>query len=453
MSGADRAVLSLQRRLYSVLFLRRFLAFSTAWCVLWGAGVLLLRRGLTEVPFPPLCGAAGLPLVAVAAWLLARRERPSRDAVLALLDARARCGGLLMASTVDGAAAWEPNVQTIPRVRWRARRASIAAVAAVLFVIATLYVPARAAERTQKLDVSAEVEQLDKRVELLKEEQVLPAEQAATMENALEDVRKNTAGDDPAKAWEVLDSVDEATLRAAEEAAAAAVQKAEGLTRVEAMATALATPGLDESRVAAGMKDLAGDAEAQALLQNLSPELRKALAENAISASDLQKLASAAKQGKAALKAQLERLAAAKVIDPKALSKLADASKLGNRSELEEFLRDNSSPPKLSDAVGEFRRGGKAGVSRGRGDAPMFFGDESDVDGNFREITLPSADVASLQASDVVGISAFAPSPQATGRSTGGALSAGKDGGSAFTAVVLPRHRGTVERYFERKKK
>ncbi|HEX7153955.1 MAG TPA: hypothetical protein VF618_20870 [Thermoanaerobaculia bacterium] len=439
MNGADRAVLSLQRRLFSVLLLRRFLTFLTGWCALWGALVLLLRRGFPDVPFSPLWGAAAVPLLLVAAFILARRERPSRDAVLALIDARAHCGGLLMASTVEGAQAWETRVDAAPRVQWRGRRTTVAAVASVLFVLAALYVPARTTEASQRLDVSADVERLDKRVELLKEEQILPAEQAVTMENTLDELRNNQSGNDPAKTWEVIDSVDEATMRAAEEAAAAAVQKTEELTRVETMAMALDTPGLDAMRAAEGMKDL--EAEAKKL---------------GLSASDLQALMEAAKQGKASLQAKLQRLADAKMIDAKTLGKAERAGKAGGggKSELEAFLRDNASPPRLSDAVGQFcKGGGQGGVDRGRGDAPMFFGDESDVMAKFREMTLPSADVASLEQSEVVGMSTSAPTAEATGRSTGGALSNAKDGGSAFTNVVLPRHRGTVERYFERKKK
>ena len=71
----------------------------------------------------------------------------------------------------------------------------------------------------------------------------------------------------------------------------------------------------------------------------------------------------------------------------------------------------------------------------------------------FKEETLPEADVAALKRSKVVAISRGTPGNEAPGGTAGsGALegSAG-GGGSANTQVVLPRHRGAVERYFERK--
>jgi hypothetical protein len=73
----------------------------------------------------------------------------------------------------------------------------------------------------------------------------------------------------------------------------------------------------------------------------------------------------------------------------------------------------------------------------------------------FKEETLPEGDLASLKRSQKLAVSKGAPGTEAPGGPAGsGALEdSAAGGGSANTQVVLPRHRGTVERYFDRPKK
>jgi hypothetical protein len=70
----------------------------------------------------------------------------------------------------------------------------------------------------------------------------------------------------------------------------------------------------------------------------------------------------------------------------------------------------------------------------------------------FKEETLPESEVASLKRSQVLAVSRGKPGKEAPGGPAGsGALEgAAAGGGSANTQVILPRHRGTVERYFDR---
>jgi hypothetical protein len=98
-------------------------------------------------------------------------------------------------------------------------------------------------------------------------------------------------------------------------------------------------------------------------------------------------------------------------------------------------------------------RPGRGGITRGPGAAKLTFGDPTKEDEQkFKEEALPEGDLASLKRSQVVAISRGTPGNEAPGGPAGsGALDrSAAGGGSANTQVVLPRHRGTVERYFER---
>ena len=95
---------------------------------------------------------------------------------------------------------------------------------------------------------------------------------------------------------------------------------------------------------------------------------------------------------------------------------------------------------------------GKGGVDRGRGDAAMTWTDgSSEKDARFKEKVLPPSSVAGLNDSQLVGLSASAPTADTSGVAAHGALnSAASGGGSAYTQTILPRHRGAVRRYFDR---
>jgi hypothetical protein len=92
-------------------------------------------------------------------------------------------------------------------------------------------------------------------------------------------------------------------------------------------------------------------------------------------------------------------------------------------------------------------------VTRGPGAAKLQFGKGTPEDEvKFKEETLPDADVASLKRSQVLAVSRGTPGnePPAAAAGSGALEGSAAGGGSANTQVVLPRHRGAVERYFDR---
>src|SRR5262249_45557171 len=95
---------------------------------------------------------------------------------------------------------------------------------------------------------------------------------------------------------------------------------------------------------------------------------------------------------------------------------------------------------------------GKGGVDRGRADAAMTWTDgTSEKDAKFKEKVLPPSAVAGLNDSQLVGLSATAPTVDPNGVVAHGALNnTASGGGSAYTQTILPRHKGAVRRYFER---
>jgi hypothetical protein len=74
----------------------------------------------------------------------------------------------------------------------------------------------------------------------------------------------------------------------------------------------------------------------------------------------------------------------------------------------------------------------------------------NEKDARFKERALPPSAVAGLKDSQLLGLSAAAPTAR-QGIAAHGALNpAARGGGSAYTQTILPRHQGAVKRYFER---
>jgi hypothetical protein len=211
--------------------------------------------------------------------------------------------------------------------------------------------------------------------------------------------------------------------KAANSAAEEAIRNGETLSTIEAMAAA---------------NDLAAEA-AQASAENAS--LLPGLAPGT---KDVGKIGAAARQAKASLRDRLSKLASKGLIDPKSLRKFDNSSS----ADLARYLREHRGG---SSSSGPLPRGGGGGVERGRGAAPLFFGEETkEGDEKFKDHALPPATAAALEQSELVGMSASAPQKVQPRGSAGGALTIQSGSGSAYTTIVLPRHRGTVGRFFER---
>jgi hypothetical protein len=251
--------------------------------------------------------------------------------------------------------------------------------------------------------------------------------------------------------------LNDAVEKAAKEAAEAASARRERLARAEALAEGLMAGGdqLDSKTMTEAMRTLGymtreAAKENESLAGDLSPETLEAIKSGSLKAEHLKDLSKALSQNKSALNQKLSKLSKSGMINPKALKGGAQANRRDN-SGLARFLKENAEKMSVDEATLQWCAG-KGGVDRGRGDAAMTWTDgSSEKDARFKEKVLPPSSVAGLNDSQLVGLSASAPTADTSGVAAHGALnSAASGGGSAYTQTILPRHRGAVKRYFDR---
>jgi hypothetical protein len=455
----DQSIRRFIRRLALLLAFKQSLTFVTIWFFIWGAAALVLRVASATPRKQLLWGAIGIAVSVIVAAALSRKRLPARDAVRAMLDNRNDCGGLLMAGADAELGSWRIPEITLPRLRWRKARALGMLAASFAFVLISLLAPVRfaATGAARPMDVSREVENLSAQIEALKEAQIIEEAKADALEQKLDQLNQEASGSDPAKTWEALDHLNDAVEKAAKEAAETANAKQERLARAEALAEGLMAGAdqLDSKTMTEAMRTLGEmmrDAvkENESLAGDLSPETLEAIKSGSLKAEHLKDISKALGRGKSALNQKLSKLSQSGSINPNALKGGAQANRRDN-SGLARFLKENAEKMSIEEATLQWCEG-KGGVDRGRGDAAMTWTDgSSEKDARFKEKALPPSSVAGLNDSQLVGLSASAPTVSSSGVAAHGALnSAASGGGSAYTQTILPRHRGAVRRYFDR---
>jgi hypothetical protein len=398
---------------------------------------------------------------------------PTSAAVRAFLDRASGCGGLLMTSAEEPLGAWERRMPAVADVdvRWRGGRSGLMFLAAIVFLGASFAFPQRLATWGEEpLQIGADVQQLLKKIDVLRKEKLLEKERSDVLAEQVRQVQEKAEGRSPTKTLEALDRIRDKIQQAARKAAEAALDKHEKLDTAEHLAEEIRKRGdkLDDTVKAealAELNDLVNKAklESDLLDQEVDPELLKKLAEGKLSDEDLKRLADALKNADQRVKQSLDKLAKERLIDPEEIAERMAGDPGEGNTEGEESLEDPSS---LEGMTKGFRKRGKdrrrgndyergnGGPGGGRSSPPITWTDGSSEEGaKYKEQVLPPSDLKQLRDSQIIGVHRADPKTAAKSSQSGALRGAEAGGGAANAAIVLPQHRGAVERFFDRTEK
>lgn len=469
MTSFEQVLECLRRRLAATLVVRESLAYLAVFAFAWGT-VVLVCRVLWHTPAEVFWwGLMAVPLLIGLAAFRAWRRLPPLAKLRALLDRASNCGGLLLASEEQHLGQWE---QAMPspaelRWRWRAGRMTMFLGAGLVFLFASLLFPDRymLLGADPALEIGSEVQKLAGQIEVLKKEGILEPERAETFQQKLNKLKAEASGVDPVKTLEALDHLSQLATKAASEAAESATAQTERLAKAQALAEGLNKAGAEiEPRLQKkAMSELAemmnrAAQERRALQRLLDSEQLKNLKKGKLSAEQLKELADLLRDSKGELRELIEKLHEAKLIDAEQLKKCEEAG-MCDGDAVGKCLAKGDGKKSIAQILGECQGktradfGGKGGVTEGPGHNPITWTQGTSEEGlKFKEETLPPGALASLKNSKLIGVGVSDPSKEkGGGPSVSGVLNPNlAGGGSANTQVVLPRHRKTVERYFDR---
>ena len=456
MNIDNKTIRKFRTKMAALLILKKTLAVATVWGLVWGTVVIILRAAIGMPPLTLLTGGIGLIFAIGCAVVLALRQIPSRTALRASLDKHSGAGGLVMAAETVELGNWRKQMPSIrlPRLRWRGGVSWARFAGAVLFVSISLLIPQRFVEisKAQPLDIREEVKQLADGIDVLKEEEIIELAEAEMLEEKLAQLQAEASGEDPVKTWESLDHLADTLSQESADAAEDALSETEHLTEAETLSEGLINEGseMNAGLLADSMAALSGlvqdAAQENALLAAQLPDLKSDA--DSLTLEQLIEISKALRFVKGDIYDQLVKLHEVNLID---LETLKACEKLGqcNSDGLAAFLAENAESMSIAQCIGGWRRG----IGRGPGHAPMTWSDGATEEGaKFKAEALPLSNIASLESSELVGLSVAAPSVETSSLSTesGGLSGATAGGGSSFNQTVLPRHKGAVKRYFER---
>ncbi len=460
---------------------RTALKWAGVWVMVMGVIVLVVRfTGALPANWWHYALLSLIPLIG-AAYLVEFRRRPRMEQMRAAFDGENHAGGLVMAAAEVDTRSWEAKTQNLdlPSIQWRGGKAWAGLILALIFLIVAWLIPIRFASLISDppLEVGQQVQQLQEQINVLEEENILPPDEAEAKREELERIAEEASGFNPSKTWEALDHLLDTNQKLAQQEAEEALSKLNALNEAEMLGKALELLPkdlADQQALEEGLKqfgDLLGELAKKGALkpENLPEELKQALkealkqagqqnngkGEEGLDKEQLKKLLEALGENKEALMDLAKKLMDNGLIPPQLADQLNKGGQGFDPGPLADMLKQGGwNPGDLENLMEQFENlqlGGKGGIDRGPGPAPMFYGDPSSEDGTeFKEEKL--APSVPLSQAKLAGVTISA--PEVTGGeavlSKGALGKAGSGGGSALTAPVLPRHRGAVSRFFDR---
>jgi len=447
MSKRDQWLRRLQRRLQLGLFTKwlvRYLAIS-----LFIAGILILSLKLL-VPeiWPHNLWAFLLVIPAIGlGWIRSVRETYSQQDSVAFLDSQIGAGGLLMSIDESPDSFWESRLPELDKIwknslpRWKFSRVLRAEAAPVAFVLAACLIPDRILEpmRLERPEVAQrEIEQLRESLKSLEQQDWISQEDEQELEEEIRKLADETRLQTLThETWETVDALK---------------QRMQQIVGSNQMQMAKAQGALSRLQDAIDSGKALTEERLSEIAAEISDALQKGGLQNPLSEDVIKKLKENMKDGKFNSAKSQEDL-------QRAMDELRDYIENQTQS-LGEAKGDIHGQPRFDgdfdwnegEDDGSGRPPGAGGIGRGRGDAPMGWGDEADEQGfKFRDSLLPEG--VNDPSDDVIKTKLTEPDAEPvapTGRSAP-RTNKNATGKNAWKRQLRPRHRDVIRKYFDEK--
>ncbi|MFV0445763.1 MAG: hypothetical protein ACK5Q5_19460 [Planctomycetaceae bacterium] len=472
MSNRERWITRHLRRLWFGQFLQRAGEWLAGFLIAFGMVVLLTKRLMPDVWPHVLWLAVGSVPVAGLAWWLSRRDAfTSRDSV-ALLDRSLRADGLLMTLTEVPAEEWDQRLpqleaawrDSLPRLRPRRFATYIALPLA--FAIGVCFIPLRkiissdvpppvtaGQQATQRLEQLLAAVQKAEVLEEQEEDQL-----TEEIRKLVEETRRTPLTHEK---WETVDALEQ-QLRMQLNKAQLQSDKLMAAANLLAMAAAGEGPELTEEQLEQLEDELletlmkkddqkSGSAESGAMSDGLTDLLQR-LTKGGTQAARLpsdpverQKLLDELREH---LNLEQQQLAELRKQCQGEEGENGKCAQCGGLCENGQQL--------CGQCAGDIAGGqqpGQGGVSRGRGDAELTWGDESNEQGvRFKESVLPPGYLEDPK-DEVVGVRLTAPKVEPAATAARGAArdSQVTTGSETWERKLRPRHKQVVQQFFDSK--
>lgn len=455
--GLEKQIKGYQKQIVLLLWGRWTLA-STAWYLfLWGIGVVLAKIFFAIPTLHLFWPAVLIAISAQICLIVAFRHQPDSKIIRAMLDLKNRNGGLVMADAEVDLNGWNytpPNEADL-KFHGKPSKAGKTALLGLLFLTICFVIPKKAVTFTNnKIDISRQASEIEDKIETLEDLKVIEDLEADMFREELADVMNESQGDKPERTFDAIDSLQQSLNSEADKAAEDIQDAMKELAKTEAMAKALneSADKLSPEALAEAMKKLSEmkDAACEKMQQAacMNNELCEAMASQNLSPEMLEQLSKELNECNMEAGELLQKLIDAELID----------GQCGNCENglSEEDIEAIKAILAEGDCEGVAKAFGacKGGISRGPGHAAMAWKDPSDKsDVKFKAQQI-DANAANIKQAELVGMSLGAPTDLKAGPQSGGGLKTKGSGGTSYgKRKLLPKHKNSVQNFFQPKGK
>ncbi len=457
MSARDRWIRRHLKRLHFGQFLQRAAEWVGGFLLVFGSLVLLVKLLAPSLWPEVLWLALGAAPATAGAWWLSQKGRFTRGESIALLDRSLEAGGLLMTLSEAPDAEWETRLPQVERLwrlslpRIRPRRFSYYVGLPLLFAVAVCFVPQRKLPATTvepRTVAQQAAEQLEQMLRLVEEAEVLDEEEKQRLHEEITKLAEETH-DSPLthEKWETVDALEQ-KLRLKLDEATAQADKAADAAALLALAAAGELENISSERLESLEKEVLETLQKMQQSGSLKGAPRELL-------EQLEKLS---KNGKPFQQLPEDAGARKEFLDQ--LRKFLDEQQKKLAEAREQMHGDGHCEQCGAECEGDLcaqcqRNGdgqpGRGGINRGRGDAAMSWGDESDEQGvKFLETVLPPGSQEDPK-EEVRGVSQAPPETEPAATAPRGAAREvdAASGRETWDRRLRPRHREVVRQYFD----
>jgi hypothetical protein len=434
-----RRAAGLARQVNLGWWLDRFNSLAVVPLLVFALVILAVRTSAGSfLTLPLVAGCLGglLLLLALLAWFLSRARYIGMEAGLVRLDDRLHLHNRLSAA-YDRVGPWPGKVEdrAAAGFRWRCGRALLPAVLALALVAAASYVPVRmtpAGEPVAPVEPGA-WEQMENWLATLEEENLFEEGTIEELGSRIEELR-----DQPAEEWfshsslEATDTLADSLGRQLRELATEMAALERNISTLKSFSTQMSESAraekLKEFQEALDALEGSGLAVNEALMKQLREMDPSSLGQETLSGLSAGQLKS--------LQEQLQKGSGA----------------LGSLEGLPPIGEDPLFRQGMGMGMGEGAAPGQGGVERGRGDAPLFFGDDADNLGTNKLETVKNEDLSRATIGEVLGLGETEREIDESGtgpRAGGEILSTGQGGDAVSRETFRPDEQAVLKRYFK----
>lgn len=467
MSDRDRWIVRHLRRLRVGQFLQRAGEWLAGFLIVFGLCVLLVKRLAPQFWPQVLWLAAAAVPVTTLAWWLSRRGRFTRDESVALLDRSLGADGLLMSLTELPSEEWDrrlPQMEqrwrdSLPRVR-PTRFASCVGLP-IVFAIGVCFIPVRQIESREVPPPvtagQAAAQRLEQLLAAVQQAEVLEPEAEEQLSHEINKLIEETKRTPLThEKWETVDALEQ-QLRMQLNKAQLQADKLSAAANLLALAAAGEGPPLTEEQ----LQELEEELLETLMMMDANSESSEAATASAGLTDLLHRLT---KNGTQQARLPADARERQQLLDE--LKKHLDAEQL-QLAALRKQCQGSCPEGKCTNCGGQCPEGatqcgqcagaansnqpGRGGISRGRGDAELTWGEESDEQGvKFKEVALPPGFKEDPK-DEVVGVRLTAPTvdPAATAERAAMRDSAPATGRETWERKLRPRHKQVVKEFFD----